>query len=104
LPDTREYVGTGYPDATKTFEYETPTVAFGSKEVVHVGAAVTVMVLEPNECADPMPLDAVIVNAKAPPTVGVPAMAPVFASRVTPVGRAPDVTAYVGVGKPVAAN
>lgn len=49
---------------------------------------------------DPIPLVAVIVNGKIPPTVGVPDSTP-LEERVTPVGNVP-VSLNVGGGEPVA--
>ncbi len=50
------------------------------------------------------PFVAVIVKANTPFTVGVPERIPVVPSRVTPVGKEPEVTEKVGAGVPVAAT
>ena len=60
------------------------------------------MYIEPNDTGLPIPLLAEIVNGKLPPTVGVPVIAPVLASKVMPLGNEPAVTEYEGVGYPVA--
>ena len=41
---------------------------------------------------------AVTVNVEGPVVVGVPAMTPVVGFRVSPAGRAPEMTASLGAG------
>ena len=50
------------------------------------------------------PLLAVTLNEKGPVVVGVPDSTPLAEFKVKPPGSAPDVTANVGVGLPLAVN
>ena len=60
------------------------------------------MYIEPNDTGLPTPLSAEIVNGKLPPVVGVPVIAPVLTSKLTPLGSEPVVTEYEGAGYPAA--
>lgn len=53
----------------------------------------------------PAPLLAcTVIGPNVPPALGVPAISPVAAFSVKPVGSVPAITLYVGVGEPFAAT
>src|SRR5690348_5481686 len=98
---------TGLPDAPPTALSCTvsPTVAveaIGAKVMTWATLPI-VTVWPPLTASGETPLLAVTVKVKAPALVGVPESTPSLV-RLSPAGRVPEDTAYVGVGDPDAAK
>jgi hypothetical protein len=95
-------VGTGEPLAVTTKLPTLPTLKAVVLALVIAGPSSTVRVKPWLACC-PTLLEAVNVKLYVPPvpTIGVPLKTPVDASKVTPVGNAPD-SLSVGTGEPLA--
>ena len=70
---------------------------------VNVGCAIlAIVMLKLCVAAVPTPLLALMLPVYVPPAVGVPVIAPLVASSISPAGKLPDAKAYVGAGLPLA--
>ena len=70
---------------------------------VNVGCAIlAIVMLKLCVAAVPTPLLALMLPVYVPPAVGVPVIAPLVASSISPAGKLPDAKAYVAAGLPLA--